>query len=585
MTRTSEQAAHNKLFVKEEKVTAKSSGWAAMRRLATSLPLLLWLLPLALTLNFLASSSPSFFRWYAGRLTHAEIPADLPVIGLLRFTLEGLLFIALISTLLRIISWAVFELAALWSVQRIYHRMIRAVSRTRTSYFDENPSGRMINRLVGDFNQVRSSGVTSIADTTGAFIDLLSILVLTSFSNYYVSILMFPMLMMFFYLQAQRSPVLGHARSLTARWTGKVLDRKTDLIGGRSTYLLYGQFAQLLNRLGSSFGSYMRAAVLNIAAETWFSLWVRLMSELYVVIVMVTLVWGMSMGKIDAALAGVIISALFALNGSLNFLDFTTTQMARQLAHTQRVFEYIDLPTEESDEHVSLTSAEAIEPDATAGELQFRHYTMSYRIDSPIILDDFCLTIPAGKKVAIIGRTGCGKTSVIQALLRLVHVHDGTILYGKQSLHALPVFDARRLFGVVPQFPYLFAGTVRSNLDRLNVIQDKLMLDSLEAVGLRLSLDHVITEHGENISLGERQLLCLARTIASKRSIIILDEPTSGLDPETDARIQSLFDTVFNNKTVLTVAHRRESLWRYDWVVEMDSGRIVHQGPPSEILS
>ena len=315
--------------------------------------------------------------------------------------------------------------------------------RARTSFFDENPSGRLINRLVRDFDQVRSVGIISIADTTGALIDLLSIWLLTAFANPWVAGLMLPLLWVFFTLQNQRAPLVSQARACTASLSSRVLDRQTDLIGGRNTYLLYGQFHRLVQRLADSFEAYARSVMVTVQIETWFTLWIRMSTELYILAVMVALAWGLAYGKIDPATAGVIISALFAVNGSINFLDMTSGQMARQMAHAGRIFEYIDLPPEQSQEQAkprpdSQTSQHASQranfpgpsplANAAHGALSLQHLNIGYRADSPVILHDFSLDIQASSKVALIGRTGCGKTSVIQALLHLMYVHRGEIL-------------------------------------------------------------------------------------------------------------------------------------------------------------
>ena len=209
------------------------------------------------------------------------------------------------------------------------------------------------------------------------------------------------------------------------------------------------------------------------------------------------------------------------------------------------------------------------------GEIEFVNYTMSYRPDTPVILRSLNLRIPLGSKTALVGRTGSGKTSLIQALLRMVYVREGDIRIGGHSVFDMDVQDLRRCFGVVPQSPYLFAGTIRSNLDRLGTLDAETLQSAIQSVGLKFTLDHEVSEGGQNLSVGERQLVCLARVIAADRKIILMDEPTSGLDPETDARISMVLATTLRDKTVLTIAHRKESLGRYDRVIAMRAGELV----------
>jgi ABC-type multidrug transport system fused ATPase/permease subunit len=283
----------------------------------------------------------------------------------------------------------------------------------------------------------------------------------------------------------------------------------------------------------------------------------------------------------NAALAGVVISSLFGITGSIGWLDFATSLISRSAPHVRRVFEFVDLPREEQEERVSgplVTPETFAAPHARQeleGDLIFENYTMSYRKDTPVILHSLNLRLARGCKTAMIGRTGSGKTSIIQALLRMVYVHRGDIRIGERSIYSMDLYELRRLFGVVPQLPYLFAGNVRSNLDRLGDLPDHTLSHALESVGLNLALKHPVTEGGSNLSLGERQLVCLARVIAAERSIILMDEPTSGLDPETDARIHHVLKTAFQGRTVITIAHRPESLGNYDRVVELQGGKLL----------
>jgi ABC-type multidrug transport system fused ATPase/permease subunit len=164
----------------------------------------------------------------------------------------------------------------------------------------------------------------------------------------------------------------------------------------------------------------------------------------------------------------------------------------------------------------------------------------------------------------------------------MVYVRAGDVRIAGTSIYGFDVRDWRRHFGVVPQSPYLFTGTVRSNLDRLGILPDVDLLRALKAVQLNLPLDHAVLEGGVNLSTGERQLVCLARVLAAKKDIVLMDEPTSGLDPETDARIENTLRTALQGKTVVTIAHRTESLGAYDRVVRIEAGQLVESQPAVE---
>jgi ABC-type multidrug transport system fused ATPase/permease subunit len=249
------------------------------------------------------------------------------------------------------------------------------------------------------------------------------------------------------------------------------------------------------------------------------------------------------------------------------------------MGHAKRVFEYVDLPAEESTEGISYAADQKIGSAhndlALRGDLEFKNYSMSYRESTPIIINELNLQIKEGSKVGLVGRTGSGKTSLVQALFRMVYVRGGDITVGGRSILGLPVDKARALFAVVPQDPYLFEGTLRSNIDRQREFSNEKVKEALLTVGLSFDLEMAISEGGSNLSVGQRQLVCLARVILAKQPFVLLDEPTSGVDTITDAIIQRVLREALADRTVITIAHRLETLARMERVIELRDGRVV----------
>jgi ABC-type multidrug transport system fused ATPase/permease subunit len=549
-------------FVKEESLLRPSGLLALNWRMFRSFPVFLMLLPLSMATIVASSAAPMIFRWYSGQLSS----------GTAEFTLNGLVLITALATTLRIAAWALFEISGMWSSQRIHAEMVQGMSRTRTTFFDENPSGRLINRLVRDYDELRSNAIVFVGDFFNSLVEVLSVSVIAALASPLAALLMAPLLLIFAWVQWNRSAMIDHARSLTAIATRHVMGRKNDLIEGREIFLLYDRAEHLLHRMAESVRNYLQASALTAQIEIWASFWVRVSSETFSFGVLLLMTLAISQGRIGATMAGVIISSLFGITGSVAWLDFATSLVSKSSPHVRRVFEFVDLPSEEVEEGRSTGPRALCIPQN--GDIQFANYTMSYRRDTPVILYNLNLLLPQGSKTALIGRTGSGKTSLIQALMRMVYVREGDIRIGNRSIFEMDVRELRKLFGVVPQSPYLFAGNIRSNLDRVGTISTEILEKSINSVGLRFSLDQTVNEGGGNFSVGERQLICLARVIAAGRSIVLMDEPTSGLDPETDARISEILRTALKDKTVLTIAHRQESLGNYDRIIEMQNGRI-----------
>jgi ABC-type multidrug transport system fused ATPase/permease subunit len=167
----------------------------------------------------------------------------------------------------------------------------------------------------------------------------------------------------------------------------------------------------------------------------------------------------------------------------------------------------------------------------------------------------------------------------------MVYVHRGDITIGGVSIYALPIDRARRHFAVIPQDPYLFAGSLQSALDPYGRHSEEACTAALSTVALPLSLEYQLQEGGENLSRGERQLMCLARTLLDPAPFIIMDEPTSGIDSISDAQMQQVIRTHLADRTVITIAHRVNTLLDYDLVFEIEDGVLKRYGKPDELLS
>ena len=275
-------------FVTEEKLGGNWGALALNKRLFLSLPLFLKCLPLSLFLIASSSIFPSFFRWYAGSWVSETVignQINIRTIPYLNFMIPlsayGLAFIGVLSAMLRIGAWISFEITGIWAAQRIHGQMVQGLSGTRTTYFDENPSGRLINRLVRDYDEVRSTAIIFVGDVLNASIEIVSVAVLAWMANPWAMVLIFPLLFSLFYFQKERASLVGHARNLSAVAVSKVYDRKGDLVEGRDLFLLYSKSEQLIKRMQEAYVSYARASALTFLVETWASFWIRLSADLY----------------------------------------------------------------------------------------------------------------------------------------------------------------------------------------------------------------------------------------------------------------------------------------------------------------
>jgi ATP-binding cassette, subfamily C (CFTR/MRP), member 1 len=237
-----------------------------------------------------------------------------------------------------------------------------------------------------------------------------------------------------------------------------------------------------------------------------------------------------------------------------------------------------------------------MKPDAawpSEGVVEFKNVTMRYRPELPLVLKGMSLSISRNEKVGICGRTGAGKSSIMVALLRLVDIEDGQICIDGIDTSKIGLDHLRTAVAIIPQDPVLFSGTVRFNLDPFDqytdddvwqALKDVQMVDRVQVDANANGLQTVVAESGSNFSVGESQLLCIARALLRKTKIVLLDEATASCDGRTDSIIQNVMKTKFEHATVLTIAHRLETIIFYDKIAVISEGKIVEFASPKELL-
>lgn len=261
------------------------------------------------------------------------------------------------------------------------------------------------------------------------------------------------------------------------------------------------------------------------------------------------------------------------------------SELENQMTSVERVVEYMEI-TPEPDE--SNKKPPQFWPES--GMLEFLNVSLRYDVNEPYVLKNLNFAVHHRDKVGIVGRTGAGKSSLIYTLFRLADI-EGNILIDKVNTKSISLNALRSKISIIPQEPVLFSGTLRSNLDPFDEFKDEELWRVLEQVELKNAVDDLpaglnstMSEGGSNFSVGQRQLLCLARAIMRNNRILIMDEATANVDPHTDALIQRTIRKKFKKCTVLTIAHRLNTIMDSDKVLVMDSGRIVEFGTPYELL-
>lgn len=258
-----------------------------------------------------------------------------------------------------------------------------------------------------------------------------------------------------------------------------------------------------------------------------------------------------------------------------------TTLSLQLLTNVERVQEYTRLETENE---IDRKPSSADWP--KTGNLRLTKMSLRYQKEAQPTLVNLSMEIESGWKVGIVGRTGAGKSSLIAALFRMAIIEGSIILDGIDTA-TIALQYLRSRISIIPQDPVLFSASIRSNLDPFDQFTDDELWKSLEAVELKSAipaLDHMVTESGANFSIGQRQLICLARAILRKDRVLVLDEATANVDPQTDGLIQRTIRERFVDSTVLTIAHRLRTVMDSDRILVMDAGQITEFDLPHLLL-
>uniref|UniRef100_A0A2K6H0Y4 ATP binding cassette subfamily C member 6 n=1 Tax=Propithecus coquereli TaxID=379532 RepID=A0A2K6H0Y4_PROCO len=297
----------------------------------------------------------------------------------------------------------------------------------------------------------------------------------------------------------------------------------------------------------------------------------------------------LSKAHLSAGLVGFSVSAALQVTQTLQWAVRSWTDLEGSIVSVERMRDYARTPKEAP---WRLPTCAARPPWPRGGQIEFRGFGLRYRPELPLAIRDVSFEIPAGEKVGIVGRTGAGKSSLAGGLLRLQEAAEGGIWIDGVPIANVGLHMLRSRVTVIPQDPILFPGSLRMNLDLLREHTDEAIWAALETVqlkalvaGLPGQLQYECGEQGEDLSVGQKQLLCLARALLRKTQILVLDEATAAVDPGTERQMQASLGRCFARCTVLLIAHRLRSVMDCARVLVMDEGQVAESGSPAQLLA
>ncbi|KAM3726825.1 Multidrug resistance-associated protein [Dirofilaria immitis] len=327
----------------------------------------------------------------------------------------------------------------------------------------------------------------------------------------------------------------------------------------------------------------------SLVANRWLAVRLELVGNLIVFCSALFAVLYRESGSVTAGLVGLSVAYALSITQTLNWAVRTASELEANVVAVERLREYTDLPTEGSaNENLAHTPPRDW---PSKGEIVFEKLKIRYRDNLEFVLKGISATIHPAEKIGIVGRTGAGKSSLTLALFRIIEADSGRILIDGEDISKISLDNLRSKLTIVPQDPVVFSGTLRMNLDPFGHFDDAVLWNALRTAHLDSlvhsfpsKLEHKLSEGGENISVGQRQLLCLARAVLRMSQILILDEAAASVDMETDALIQKTIREQFSRCTVLTIAHRLHTVMNSDRVLVLESGCIREFDTPKKLL-
>ncbi|XP_037000701.2 ATP-binding cassette sub-family C member 11 [Artibeus jamaicensis] len=468
----------------------------------------------------------------------------------------------------------------------LHNKLFHRVSQSPASFFDTTPTGRLLNCFVGDLDQLDRLLPVLIEE----FLALLLVVIY----NLVVSSLLSPFILLIS-LVLMALCLIGHMKFKRAIFKFKRLENYSrsplfshilTSLQGLSSIHIYGKtkdFISEFNRLTDVQNNYL---LMFLSATQWLTLRMELLANL--VSFTVALFVAFDISSASYSYKTMAISLVLQLASSFQAWGRMASEMEAHFMAAERMLRYMKMCVPEAPSHVKGASCPHGWPQH--GEITFQDYQMKYRDHTPLVLKRINLRIRSQEVVGIIGRTGSGKSSLGVALFRLVEPAEGRILIDGVDISSISLEALRSKLSIIPQDPVLFSGTVRSNLDPFNSYTDEQIWGALEKMSfsqtilkLPQGLQAEVLENGRNFSVGERQLLCIARALLRNSKILLIDEATASVDMETDALVQHTIREAFRGCTVLVIAHRITTILYCNRILVMDNGQVVEFDKP-EVL-
>ncbi|CAG9837334.1 unnamed protein product [Diabrotica balteata] len=496
---------------------------------------------------------------------------------------SGLIVLLVVITLVRSFT---FFIVCMRASTRLHDNMFISITRATMRFFNTNSSGRILNRFSKDMGSIDELLPTALIDCLQIGLALLGIIVVVAVVTPFLMIPTVAIGIIFFFFRIFYLRTSRNIKRIEGTTRSPVFSHLNASLLGLTTIRAFQAEEILKKEFDNHQDLHSSAWFAFISTSRAFGYWLDLLCMVYVTLVTFSfLVIGNEQFGGNVGLA---ITQAIGLTGMFQWGMRQSTELENQMTSVERVLQYNDIEKEGELESRPDKKPKPSWPEK--GKLEFRDLYLKYFPQDPFVLKDLSFVVKPKEKIGIVGRTGAGKSSLINALFQLNET-VGDILIDEVNISQIGLHDLRTKISIIPQEPVLFSGTMRKNLDPFDEFSDAELWSVLEEVELKEAVENLVaglnskmSEGGSNFSVGQRQLVCLARAILRKNKLLVLDEATANVDPQTDALIQQTIRTKFAECTVLTIAHRLNTVMDSDKVLVMDAGTLKEFDHPHLLL-
>lgn len=601
-----------KLLVNKEESKKGNVKWSVYLdyfRACNWVVILIWLL-----FNFLEVQIAILGNWVLKYWSEKNLASGEnvhPQLYLLIYTLTGVAGALLAFTG----NYLVWTFSAIRSSRIFHDEMAKSVLSSPMSFFDTTPIGRILNRFSEDMSSIDQEVLWNLITLSGFVLECISRLAIVVYNLPLMIVVIAFLVVLYNHFRGLFMPAMRELKRLRTTLRSPIFSHLQESLNGLDTLRAYDEVERYSHSMHAKVAVVLKIDWTTQCCNRWLSM--RLQSIAAIIVLassLMILVGYMYDRKLSPAMVGFIMTYVFTSTSRLNAIVRMWAQCEVKAVNLERVIEYMKLPSE----------ADAIIEDhrpphswPADGSIHFKSYSTRYREKLDLVLRNITLDINSAEKIGIVGRTGAGKSSLTLALFRIIEPVTGNVEIDHINTSSIGLFDLRSQLNIIPQDAHAFEGTVRQNLDPFGNYDDEQLWKVLEMAHLKahvesmktevkaddaeddgdkkkkkegtpepqVGLNAKVLEGGSNLSSGQKQLLCLARALLKESKVLVLDEATAAVDVQTDKIIQETIRSEFKDKTILTIAHRLDTIMDSDRVLVLERGTVKEFDSPANLLS